>query len=140
MNAETRLCHTNAADDRGHMITSATANAVAPQVRDAREHETKSVYKSTGLTVYVLAVAGVLIAAALVADASFGFWPFRVSEKGAVSKKNRGLAFFGTDNKVCLAWLAGALQQLRPEGQSKVVGYLEAVSEEIVFEMKMAPR
>jgi hypothetical protein len=44
------------------------------------------------------------------------------------------------DNVVCLAWLAGALQQLRPEGQSKVVGYLEAVSEEIVFEMKMAPR
>jgi hypothetical protein len=92
------------------------------------------------LTVYVRAVAGVLIAAALVADASFGSWPFRGSEKGAVSKKNSGLAFFATDNTVCLAWLAGALQQLSPEGQSKVVGYLEAVSEEIVFEMKMAPR
>ena len=122
------------------MTTRAIANAVAPQVHrtETRERtETKSVYKTTGLMVYVLAVAGVLIAAALVADAS---WPFSVSEKGAVSKKNRGLAFFGTDNKVCLAWLAGTLQQLRPEGQSKVVGYLEAVSEEIVFEMKMAPR
>ncbi len=88
----------------------------------------------------MLGVAGVLIAAALVADASFESWLFRVSEKGAVSKKNSGLAFFGTDNKVCLAWLAGAVQQLRPEGQGKVVGYLDAVSEEIVFEMKMAAR
>ena len=123
-----------------HEGYSQLRGAAGPQGRDAREHETKSVYKTTGLTVYVLAVAGVLIAAALVADASFGSWPFRVSEKGAVSKKNRGLAFFGTDNKICLAWLAGAQQQLRPEGQSKIVGYLEAVSEEIGFEMKMAPR
>jgi hypothetical protein len=92
------------------------------------------------LTVYVLAVSGVLIAAAFVADASFRSRPFRGSEKGVVSKKNRELAFFGKDNKVCLAWLAGALQQLRPEGQSKVVAYLEAISEEIVLEMKLAPR
>ena len=42
-----------------------------------------------------------------------------------------------TDTKMCLAWLAEALQQLRPEGQKKVVGYLEAVSEEVVFETKM---
>ena len=44
------------------------------------------------------------------------------------------------DNEVCLAWLADALQQLRPEGRAKAVGYLEAVLEEVVFEMKMAPR
>ena len=44
------------------------------------------------------------------------------------------------DNEICLAWLADTLQQLRPEGQSEVVGYLEAVLEEVVFEMKMAPR
>ena len=44
-----------------------------------------------------------------------------------------------TDNEVCLVWLEDALQQLRPEGQTKVVGYLEAVLEEVVFEMKMAP-
>jgi hypothetical protein len=43
------------------------------------------------------------------------------------------------DTEVCLAWLAEALQQLRPEGQEKVVGYLEAVSEEVVFETKMVP-
>ena len=44
-----------------------------------------------------------------------------------------------TDTEMCLAWLAEALQQLRPEGQTKVVGYLEAVLEEIVFETKMGP-
>ncbi len=44
------------------------------------------------------------------------------------------------DSEVCLAWLEGALQQLRPEGQTKVVSYLEAVSEEVEFEMKALPR
>lgn len=44
------------------------------------------------------------------------------------------------DNEVCLAWLDGALQQLRPEGQEKVVSYLEAILEEVVFETKLAPR
>jgi hypothetical protein len=43
------------------------------------------------------------------------------------------------DIEVCLAWLADALQQLRPEGRTKVVGYLEAVLEEVVFETKMVP-
>jgi hypothetical protein len=44
-----------------------------------------------------------------------------------------------TDTEVCLAWLEAALQQLRSEGQTKVVGYLEAVLEEVVFETKMVP-
>jgi hypothetical protein len=44
------------------------------------------------------------------------------------------------DNEVCLEWLEDVLQQLRQEGQTKVVGYLEAVLEEVVLEMKMAPR
>jgi hypothetical protein len=35
--------------------------------------------------------------------------------------------------------LAEALQQLRSEGQEKVVGYLEAVLEEVLFETKMVP-
>jgi hypothetical protein len=43
------------------------------------------------------------------------------------------------DTEVCLAWLVEALQQLRPEGQKKVVGYLEAVLEELVFETMMVP-
>jgi hypothetical protein len=42
-----------------------------------------------------------------------------------------------TNTEVSLAWLAEALQQLRSEGQTKVVGYLEAVLEEVVFEAKM---
>ena len=44
------------------------------------------------------------------------------------------------DNEICLVWLEDALRQLRPEEQTKAVGYLEAVLEEVVFEMKMAPR
>jgi hypothetical protein len=55
-----------------------TDNAGPPQVhRRAETHEsteTKSSYKTTELIVYVLAVAGVLIAAALV-DESFGADP-----------------------------------------------------------------
>ena len=46
------------------------------------------------------------------------------------------------NNEVCLAWLEDALQQLRLEGQAKgptkAVIYLEAVLDEVVFEMKMA--
>jgi hypothetical protein len=44
------------------------------------------------------------------------------------------------DNEVSLAWLEDALQQLRQDGQTEVLGYLEAVLEEVVFETKMTPR
>ena len=54
--------------------------------------------------------------------------------------EERRLIFLSMDNEVCLAWLAGALQQLRQEGRTKVVGYLEAVLEEVVFEATMAPK
>ena len=66
--------------------------------------------------------------------------PLSVSEKGSVSKKDGGLALLSTDNEVCLEWLAHALQQLRQEGQTKVVSYLEVVSEEVAFEMNVLPR
>jgi hypothetical protein len=71
---ELRRC---AARERGHMTTRATTdNTGAPQVHRAtdreRSTETKSAYKTTELIVYVLAVLGVLIASALVTDASFG--------------------------------------------------------------------
>ena len=69
-----------------------------------------------------------------------GLGPLSVSEKGSVSKKNGGLALLSTDNEVCLEWLADARQQLRAEGETKVVSYLEAVSEEVLFEMKALPR
>jgi hypothetical protein len=44
------------------------------------------------------------------------------------------------DNEACLAWLAEALRRLRPEGQEKAVGYLEAVLQEVLFEKKVASR
>jgi len=43
------------------------------------------------------------------------------------------------DNELWLAWLEGALGRLRAEGQTKVVGYLEAVLEEVVLEMEGGP-
>ena len=71
---ELRRC---AARERGHMTTRATTdNTGAPPVHRATDRdkstETKSAYKTTELIVYVLAVLGVLIASALVTDASFG--------------------------------------------------------------------
>jgi hypothetical protein len=69
-----------------------------------------------------------------------GLGPLSVSEKGSVSNNDGGLALLSTDNELCLEWLAQALQQLRSEGKTKVVSYLEAVSEEVVFEMKALPR
>jgi len=44
------------------------------------------------------------------------------------------------DNEVSRAWLADALRRPRPEGRTKMVGYLEAVLKEVDFEMKTAPR
>ena len=55
-------------------------------------------------------------------------------------EENGGYSLLSLDNEACLAWLDSALQQLRPEGQEKVVSYLEAVLEEVVFETKLAPR
>jgi hypothetical protein len=44
-----------------------------------------------------------------------------------------------TDNEVSLAWLADALQKLRQEGRTKAVFYLDAVFDEVVFEIEMTP-
>ena len=43
------------------------------------------------------------------------------------------------DNEACLVWLERSLRRLRPEGQEKAVGYLEAVLEEVLFETKVVP-
>ena len=69
-----------------------------------------------------------------------GLGPLSVSEKGSVSNNEGGLALLSMDNEVCLEWLAQALKQLRSEGHTKVVSYLEVVSEEVAFEMKALPR
>jgi len=55
-------------------------------------------------------------------------------------EEERRLPFLSMDNEVCLAWVADALLQLRQEGRTKAVGYLEAVLEEVVFEGKIAPK
>lgn len=39
--------------------------------------------------------------------------------------------------KATLAWLESALEYARAQGQETLVGYLEAVMEDVVFEMKM---
>jgi hypothetical protein len=66
--------------------------------------------------------------------------PGFVAFEGYASEMNGVRTFLSTDNEVCLLWLEGALQQLHPEGQKKVVGYLEAVLEEVLFERNIAPR
>jgi len=55
-------------------------------------------------------------------------------------RREWSIRLLSKNNEVCLEWLADALQQLRPEGRAKAVDYLGAVLEEVVFEMKMAPR
>ncbi len=58
------------------MTTRATDNTGAPPVRRDEDTlkgtETKAAFKTTEFVIYLLAVAGVLIAAAVVTDASFG--------------------------------------------------------------------
>ncbi len=39
-----------------------------------------------------------------------------------------------------LAWLVSALEQSRSRGEMKLVGYLEAVVEDVVFEVEAAAR
>ena len=39
-----------------------------------------------------------------------------------------------------LAWLVGALEHARTRGRTKLVGYLKAVVEDVVFEMEAAAR
>jgi hypothetical protein len=47
----------------------------------------------------------------------------------------------GEDHETAtLAWLVGALEQARTQGRSKAVGYLEAVADDVVFEMESAAR
>ena len=37
-----------------------------------------------------------------------------------------------------LAWLVSALEHARTRGQTKIVGYLETVAEEVLFEVEAA--
>jgi hypothetical protein len=40
----------------------------------------------------------------------------------------------GVDNEGCVAWLDGALEHAYMHGQVKLLAYLEAVMEEVLFE------
>jgi hypothetical protein len=66
--------------------------------------------------------------------------PRCVAEAGDGAEANGRSASLSTDNDIRLAWLEGALRRLRPEGQKKIVGYLEAVLEEVLFETKVVPK
>lgn len=47
----------------------------------------------------------------------------------------------GVDTETAtLAWLVGALEQARSQGHVRLVGYLEAVADDIVFELESAAR
>jgi uncharacterized protein (UPF0210 family) len=61
-------------------------------------------------------------------------------EKGAVLEERGGTEFLSPDNEACLAWLADAVERAQLEGQIKVAGYLEAVLEEVAFEIEATPR
>jgi hypothetical protein len=39
-----------------------------------------------------------------------------------------------------LAWLVGTLEQAHSQEQTRVVDYLEAIADDVVFEMEMAAR
>ena len=64
----------------------------------------------------------------------------RREEKGAVLEEREGTEFLSPENEACLAWLADAVERVRLQGQMKVAGYLEAVLEEVAFEMDATPR
>ena len=44
------------------------------------------------------------------------------------------------DRTATLAWLVSGLEHARTRGQTKIVGYLEAVLDDVVFEMESAAR
>ena len=64
--------------------------------------------------------------------------PLRVSETGDHETNGEGVSL-STDNAACLTWLTEALRQARAGGQARVVGYLEAVLEEVEFETISIP-
>ena len=43
------------------------------------------------------------------------------------------------DNEACLAWLDGALGRAFEDGKPELWAYLEAVMEEVLFEMRGSP-
>ena len=44
------------------------------------------------------------------------------------------------DDSATLAWLVGALEQARSQGQTRIVDHLETIADDVVFEMEMIAR
>jgi hypothetical protein len=44
------------------------------------------------------------------------------------------------DDTATLAWLVGALEQARSQGQTRIVDHLETIADDVVFEMEMIAR
>ena len=49
-------------------------------------------------------------------------------------------ALAGETDAAILTWLVGALEHARARGQTRLVSYLEAVVDDVVFEVKAAAR
>jgi hypothetical protein len=49
-------------------------------------------------------------------------------------------ALGGTTEAATLKWLVEALEHARSKGETKVVGYLEEVADDVVFEVEMVAR
>ena len=63
------------------------------------------------------------------------------SAYNAVPREEQLDSILGTDTDTAtLDWLASALEQARARGQWKAVGYLEAVLDDVVFEMESVAR
>jgi hypothetical protein len=45
----------------------------------------------------------------------------------------------GVSNEACLAWLEGSLREAFKDSKSQLWAYLEAVIEEVLFELEVPP-
>ena len=78
------------------------------------------------------------------------YGPMGVARAGRLCTRIRALLYeggkllevpAGTDAETAtLLWLMGALERAREEGHERLVGYLEAVADDVVFEAEAAAR
>jgi hypothetical protein len=58
---------------------------------------------------------------------------------GVLWKGVRGISSV-EDREAALMWLVSGLEHVRARGQTRILGYLEAVLDDVVFEMESAAR
>ena len=67
--------------------------------------------------------------------------PILESKQGHITGGSRLDSMLGADTDTAtLAWLASALEHARSQGQEKVVDYLEAIADDVLFEIESAAR